>query len=106
MVRKFAAQQKVQTQQPLLLAHFDFLRYCNISLYFCRTPVQLFEDYSVKDMTFSPPVAGPPSKKKEHFTIGDAFADSELKTQIDAALQNASEQTSLDFTSQHTQQDT
>uniref|UniRef100_A0A4W4GK60 Nucleolar complex protein 3 homolog n=1 Tax=Electrophorus electricus TaxID=8005 RepID=A0A4W4GK60_ELEEL len=29
-----------------------------------RTPGQLFEDYSVKDMTFNPPVAGPPSKKK------------------------------------------
>uniref|UniRef100_A0A671KL04 Nucleolar complex protein 3 homolog n=1 Tax=Sinocyclocheilus anshuiensis TaxID=1608454 RepID=A0A671KL04_9TELE len=63
-------------------------------------------DSSVKDMTFSPPVAGPPLKKKEHFTIGDVFSDSELKTQIDAALQNGSEQTSLDFTSQHTQQDT
>ncbi|XP_052426489.1 nucleolar complex protein 3 homolog [Carassius gibelio] len=71
-----------------------------------RTPVQLFEDYSVKDMTFNPPVAGPSSKKKEHFTIGDAFLDSELKTLIDAALQNESEQTSLDFTSQHTEPET
>ncbi|XP_043110025.1 nucleolar complex protein 3 homolog [Puntigrus tetrazona] len=70
-----------------------------------RTPVQLFEDYSVKDMTFNPPV-GPPSKKKEHFTIGEAFLDSELKTMSDAALQDESEQTSLDFTSQHTQQET
>lgn len=33
----------------------------------CRTPVQLFEDYSVKDMTFNPPIAGPPSKKKVFF---------------------------------------
>ncbi|XP_073683942.1 nucleolar complex protein 3 homolog [Garra rufa] len=64
-----------------------------------RTPVQLFEDYSVKDMTFNPPVAGPPTKKKEHFTIGDAILDSELKAQIDAALQDESEQ-SLDFTLQ------
>lgn len=71
-----------------------------------RTPVQLFEDYSVKDMTFNPPVAGPSSKKKEHFTIGDAFLDSELKMLIDAALQNESEQTSLDFTSQHTEPET
>ncbi|KTG33612.1 hypothetical protein cypCar_00012812 [Cyprinus carpio] len=71
-----------------------------------RTPVQLFEDYSVKDMSFNPPVAGPPSKKKEHFTIGDAFLDSELKTLINAALQNESELTSLDFTSQQTQQET
>uniref|UniRef100_W5KBY5 Nucleolar complex protein 3 homolog n=1 Tax=Astyanax mexicanus TaxID=7994 RepID=W5KBY5_ASTMX len=29
-----------------------------------RAPSQLFEDYSVKDMTFNPPVMGPPSKKK------------------------------------------
>ncbi|KAL1263949.1 hypothetical protein QQF64_004304 [Cirrhinus molitorella] len=65
-----------------------------------RTPVQLFEDYSVKDMTFNPPVAGPSSMKKEHFTIGDAFLDSELKAQIDAALQDESEQMSLDFTLQ------
>uniref|UniRef100_A0A8C1HSQ9 Nucleolar complex protein 3 homolog n=1 Tax=Cyprinus carpio carpio TaxID=630221 RepID=A0A8C1HSQ9_CYPCA len=63
-----------------------------------RTPVQLFEDYSVKDMSFNPPV--------EHFTIGDAFLDSELKTLINAALQNESELTSLDFTSQQTQQET
>lgn len=71
-----------------------------------RTPVELFEDYSVKDMTFNPPVAGPPSKKKEHFTIGHAFLDPDLKTQIDAALQHESEQMSLDFTSQHTPQET
>ncbi|XP_026770351.2 nucleolar complex protein 3 homolog isoform X2 [Pangasianodon hypophthalmus] len=60
-----------------------------------RAPVQLFEDYSVKDMTFNPPVAGPP-KKKEHFTIGEAFLDSGLKAQIDAALQE-DEQIPLDF---------
>ncbi|XP_051958764.1 nucleolar complex protein 3 homolog [Xyrauchen texanus] len=52
-----------------------------------RTPVQLFEDYSVKDMTFNPPVAGPPSKKKEHLVIGHAFLDSDLKRLTDAALQ-------------------
>ncbi|XP_056101943.1 nucleolar complex protein 3 homolog [Rhinichthys klamathensis goyatoka] len=71
-----------------------------------RTPVQLFEDYSVKDMTFNPPVAGPPTKKKEYFTIGHAFFDPDLKSQIDAALQTESEQMSLDFTSQHTPQET
>ncbi|XP_058261907.1 nucleolar complex protein 3 homolog [Hemibagrus wyckioides] len=60
-----------------------------------RAPVQLFEDYSVKDMTFNPPVAGPP-RKKEHFTIGEAFLDSELKVQIDAALQE-DRRTPLDF---------
>lgn len=95
--------------------------------------MQLFEDYSVKDMTFNPPVAGPPSKKKvffhitmlyffcvfffffseffnfvlqEHFTIGHAFFDPDLKAQINAALQTESEQMSLDFTSRHTPQET
>ncbi|KAI4893559.1 hypothetical protein NFI96_021351 [Prochilodus magdalenae] len=62
-----------------------------------RVPVQLFEDYSLKDMTFNPPVAGPPSKKKEHFTIGDAFLDSNLKECIDVALQLEDNQELLDF---------
>ncbi|NP_001002863.1 nucleolar complex protein 3 homolog [Danio rerio] len=70
-----------------------------------RSPLQLFEDYSVKDMSFNPPVAGPPSKKKEYFTIGHAFLHSELSRQIDAALQEEPEQMSLDFTSPHTQQE-
>ncbi|KAK2865975.1 hypothetical protein Q7C36_002031 [Tachysurus vachellii] len=61
-----------------------------------RAPVQLFEDYSVKDMTFNPPVSGPP-RKKEHFTIGEAFLDSDLKAQMDAALQQ-DERMPLDFT--------
>ncbi|XP_028821673.1 nucleolar complex protein 3 homolog isoform X2 [Denticeps clupeoides] len=52
-----------------------------------RLPVQLFEDYGVKDMTFNPPVAAPQSKKKEHFTIGHAFLDSALKAQGDQALE-------------------
>ncbi|XP_060795527.1 nucleolar complex protein 3 homolog [Neoarius graeffei] len=60
-----------------------------------RAPVQLFEDYSVKDMSFNPPVAGPP-RKKEYFTIGEAFLDSDLKAQIDAAL-HEDEQIALDF---------
>lgn len=68
-----------------------------------RTPVQLFEDYSVKHMTFNPPVPGHPSKKKEQFTIGQAFLDSELKRQIDAALQTHGDDTSLDFNPQCSQ---
>ncbi|KAK3559945.1 hypothetical protein QTP86_029548, partial [Hemibagrus guttatus] len=60
-----------------------------------RAPVQLFEDYSVKDMTFNPPVAGPP-RRKEHFTIGEAFLDPDLKAQIDTALQEDA-RTALDF---------
>ena len=31
-----------------------------------RSPVELFNAYSVKDMTFNPPVAPPSSKKKVH----------------------------------------
>ncbi|KAM9463059.1 nucleolar complex protein 3 homolog [Clarias gariepinus] len=62
-----------------------------------RAAVQLFEDYSVKDMAFNPPVAGP-SRKKEHFTIGEAFLDSGLKAQIDAALQeDQQKRDTLDF---------
>lgn len=63
-----------------------------------RAPGQLFEDYSVKDMTFNPPVMGPPSKKKEHFPIYNfCYLDSNLKVQIDAALSMEDEQESLDF---------
>uniref|UniRef100_A0AAR2JW79 Nucleolar complex protein 3 homolog n=1 Tax=Pygocentrus nattereri TaxID=42514 RepID=A0AAR2JW79_PYGNA len=62
-----------------------------------RAPGQLFEDYRQKDMTFNPPVAGPPCRKKEHFTIGSAFLDSNLKEQADAALQVEKTQDSLDF---------
>nr|XP_055032367.1 nucleolar complex protein 3 homolog isoform X1 [Misgurnus anguillicaudatus] len=68
-----------------------------------RTPVQLFEDYSVKHMTFNPPVAGPPTKNKEHFTIGYTFLDCDLKRQIDDALHTDIEEMSLDFSVPHTQ---
>ncbi|KAI5627412.1 nucleolar complex protein 3-like [Silurus asotus] len=64
-------------------------------------PVQLFEDYNVKEMTFNPPVAGPP-KKKERFTIGEAFLDSDLKAQINAALQE-DKQIPLDFAAHFSQ---
>ncbi|XP_056626651.1 nucleolar complex protein 3 homolog [Triplophysa dalaica] len=66
-----------------------------------RTPVQLFEDYTVKNMTFKPSVPAQSSKKKiERFTIGQAFLDSELQKQIDAALQTHGDDTSLDFNPQ------
>uniref|UniRef100_A0A4W4GQ13 Nucleolar complex protein 3 homolog n=1 Tax=Electrophorus electricus TaxID=8005 RepID=A0A4W4GQ13_ELEEL len=69
-----------------------------------RTPGQLFEDYSVKDMTFNPPVAGPPSKKKEHLTIGQAFLDSALKKQVDTALLLEEDEVSLDFAASYAQE--
>ncbi|XP_063076866.1 nucleolar complex protein 3 homolog isoform X2 [Engraulis encrasicolus] len=62
-----------------------------------RLPVELFEDYSVKDMTFNPPVGAPPNKKKDHFTIGHAFLDSKLKTQIDHALATEPDFATLNF---------
>ncbi|XP_012672847.1 nucleolar complex protein 3 homolog [Clupea harengus] len=62
-----------------------------------RLPVQLFEDYSVKDMTFNPPVGAPPTLKKDRFTIGYAFIDAKLKTHIDKVIEAEPELTTLDF---------
>ncbi|KAF3703977.1 Nucleolar complex protein 3 -like protein [Channa argus] len=66
-----------------------------------RSPVELFGEYSVKDMTFNPPVALPSNKKKEHFKL----LDTELQRQIDNVLK-ATEDTELDFTTAHTLKDT
>lgn len=68
-----------------------------------RCPVELFDAYSVKDMTFNPPVAAPSSKKKEHFTIGAALLDSKLKQQIDQVLSAETDPTSFDFSPAFTQ---
>uniref|UniRef100_A0A3P8ZG00 Nucleolar complex protein 3 homolog n=1 Tax=Esox lucius TaxID=8010 RepID=A0A3P8ZG00_ESOLU len=62
-----------------------------------RHPVELFEDYSAKDMTFNPPVAAPSTKKKDYFTMGNALLDDQLKTQIDRVLSAETEEASLDF---------
>ncbi|MEQ2310382.1 Nucleolar complex protein 3 [Ameca splendens] len=62
-----------------------------------RSPLELFEDYSVKDMTFNPPVAPPASKKKDQFVVGAALLDDKLQKQVDSIL-NAAEDTQLDFT--------
>ncbi|XP_046889100.1 nucleolar complex protein 3 homolog [Hypomesus transpacificus] len=64
-----------------------------------RSPAELFDDYSVKDMTFNPPVDSPSSKKKEHFTIGAALLDSQLKLQVDLALAAETDPSCLDFSS-------
>nr|XP_057925233.1 nucleolar complex protein 3 homolog [Doryrhamphus excisus] len=61
-----------------------------------RLPVQLFEDYAMNDMTFSPPVA-PPSKKKDRFTIGTVLFDADLQRLVDNIL-SATEEAELDFT--------
>ncbi|XP_066549713.1 nucleolar complex protein 3 homolog [Amia ocellicauda] len=62
-----------------------------------KSATQLFLDYSVKGMVFNPAVAAPSSKKKDRFTIGDAFLDAKLKEQIDCALAEASCPTDADF---------
>ncbi|XP_030611769.1 nucleolar complex protein 3 homolog [Archocentrus centrarchus] len=67
-----------------------------------RSPVELFDDYSIKQMTFNPPVASPSSKKKDHFAVGAALLDAELQRQIESAL-TAAEDAKLDFTAAHTQ---
>lgn len=67
-----------------------------------RSPVELFDDYSIKQMTFNPPVAPPSSKKKDHFAVGAALLDAELQRQIESAL-TAAEDANLDFTAAHTQ---
>ncbi|XP_055746690.1 nucleolar complex protein 3 homolog [Salvelinus fontinalis] len=63
-----------------------------------RHPVELFEDYRAKDMTFNPPVAAPTTKKKDYFTIGPTLLDDTLKQQIDRVLSVEEEDPiSLDF---------
>ncbi|KAM8889197.1 nucleolar complex protein 3 homolog [Synchiropus picturatus] len=63
-----------------------------------RSPAELFEDFSVRDMTFNPPVAPPSTKKKDRFTIGPTLLDAELQRQVEAAM-TSNEDTELDFTS-------
>ncbi|CAB1311918.1 unnamed protein product [Coregonus sp. 'balchen'] len=66
-------------------------------------PMELFEDYRAKDMTFNPPVAAPSTKKKDYFTIGEALLDDKLKQQIDCVLSAEEEDpTSLDFSAVQT----
>ncbi|XP_015253600.1 PREDICTED: nucleolar complex protein 3 homolog [Cyprinodon variegatus] len=68
-----------------------------LSLELCRrSPMDLFADYSVKDMTFNPAVASPPSKKKDKFVVGASLLDDELQKQVDCILK-MSEDTKLDF---------
>ncbi|XP_062234449.1 nucleolar complex protein 3 homolog [Platichthys flesus] len=66
-----------------------------------RSPVELFGDYNVKDMTFNPPVAPPRTKKKDRFTHGATLLDAELQRRVNDAL-NLTEETQLDFTATQT----
>uniref|UniRef100_A0A3Q2Q837 Nucleolar complex protein 3 homolog n=1 Tax=Fundulus heteroclitus TaxID=8078 RepID=A0A3Q2Q837_FUNHE len=72
-----------------------------LSMELCRrSPLELFEDYSVKDMTFNPPVASPASKKKDQFVDGAMLLDDELQKRVESIL-SAAEDTHLDFTATH-----
>ncbi|XP_047464807.1 nucleolar complex protein 3 homolog isoform X2 [Mugil cephalus] len=71
-----------------------------------RSPVELFDVYSVKDMTFNPPVAPPGSKKKDRFSVGaSSLLDAELQTRVNRVLTEA-EDAQLDFTATHTKKTT
>uniref|UniRef100_A0A8C2WJT2 Nucleolar complex protein 3 homolog n=1 Tax=Cyclopterus lumpus TaxID=8103 RepID=A0A8C2WJT2_CYCLU len=59
-----------------------------------RSPAELFNVYSVKDMTFNPPVAPPGSKKKDRF--GATLLDADLQRRAESVL--TAEDTELDFT--------
>ncbi|XP_075934415.1 nucleolar complex protein 3 homolog [Anarhichas minor] len=65
-----------------------------------RSPVELFNLYSVKDMTFNPPVAPPGSKKKDRFVFGATLLDAELQRRAERVL-TVPEETELDFTTAH-----
>ncbi|XP_018544129.1 nucleolar complex protein 3 homolog [Lates calcarifer] len=67
-----------------------------------RSPVELFHDYSVKDMTFNPPVAPPGTKKKDRFTVGVTLLDAELQRRVESVLNATGDNTQLDFTAAHT----
>ncbi|KAG7280067.1 hypothetical protein CRUP_018023 [Coryphaenoides rupestris] len=75
-----------------------------------RSPGQLFEDYSFREMTFNPPVGAPTTKKRDCFTIGPCLLDQELKKQVDKVLSVADDDdddgASLDFSQALTQTST
>nr|XP_040033167.1 nucleolar complex protein 3 homolog [Gasterosteus aculeatus aculeatus] len=62
-----------------------------------RSPVELFNVYSVKDMTFNPPIAPPASKKKDRFGFGAALLDTDLQRRAESVLAGTVE-SDLDFT--------
>ncbi|KAF1373445.1 hypothetical protein PFLUV_G00238930 [Perca fluviatilis] len=68
-----------------------------------KSPAELFNAYSVRDMTFNPPVAPPGSKKKDRFVFGATLLDAELQGQVDNAMATAAvaTETQLDFTAAH-----
>uniref|UniRef100_A0A1A8LCJ6 Nucleolar complex protein 3 homolog n=2 Tax=Nothobranchius pienaari TaxID=704102 RepID=A0A1A8LCJ6_9TELE len=70
-----------------------------------RSPLELFEDYSLKVMAFNPPVAPPGSKKKDHFVVGETLLDGELQKLVSRVL-SLVEDTQPDFAATHTHKST
>lgn len=58
-----------------------------------KLPEDLFEDYSIKDMTFNPPVSiqSGNRKKQEQFCVKDSFLDKDLQKLFDRVLGSMSE---------------
>ncbi|KAM9336807.1 nucleolar complex protein 3 homolog [Symphorus nematophorus] len=69
-----------------------------------RSPVELFNVYSVTDMSFNPPVAPPATKKKDRFVVGASLLDVELQRRAESVLTAAAvaTETQLDFNTIHT----
>ncbi|XP_055006484.1 nucleolar complex protein 3 homolog [Boleophthalmus pectinirostris] len=53
-----------------------------------RPPEDLFEDFSIKDMSFNPPVSSQSAgrRKQEHFGVGNSFLSKDLQKLIDDVL--------------------
>ncbi|CAH6960280.1 nucleolar complex protein 3 homolog [Phodopus roborovskii] len=63
-----------------------------------RSPVELFETYSMAAMTFNPPVEPSNSKKKDKFLQGDSFLNEDLNQLIKRYCNEATTEIPLDFT--------
>lgn len=62
-----------------------------------RSAVELFDDYSTKEMTFNPPVAPCATKKKASFMEKDSYLSEDLKEFIKSQLDNSSTEMQLDY---------
>lgn len=60
--------------------------------------LELFEAYSMAEMTFNPPVESFNSKKKDKFLQGDAFLNEDLNQLIKRYCDEAAPERPLDFT--------
>ncbi|KAE8283725.1 Nucleolar complex protein 3-like protein [Larimichthys crocea] len=87
--------------QYMLYEYQDFYEYnegsaaLNVDLS-RRSPAELFNVYSVKNMTFNPPVALPGTKKKDRFVGGAMLLDMELQRRAESAM-TAIGEAELDF---------